>query len=115
MYKVVFQIIFKSILICLFLFYSNFAEKDEQYSDEELGDISKKTNDYLFVEQKISGKYYFTHGVNIGLGYLALIRLFLLKEVGIIIRVVVYLCVNLLVLYLELIKLHFQNPLFVMI
>ena len=74
MYKVVFQIIFKSILICLFLFYSNFAEKDEQYSDEELGDISKKTNDYLFVEQKISGKYYFTHGVNIGLGYLALIR-----------------------------------------
>ena len=74
MYKVVSQIIFKSILICLFLFYSNFAEKDEQYSDEELGDISKKTNDYLFVEQKISGKYYFTHGVNIGLGYLALIR-----------------------------------------
>ena len=76
MYKVVFQIIFKSILICLFLFYSNFAEKDEPYSDEELGDTSdtKKTNDYLFVEQKISGKYYFTHGVNIGLGYLALIR-----------------------------------------
>lgn len=76
MYKVVFQIIFKSILICLFLFCSNFAEKDEPYSDEELGDISdtKKTNDYLFVEQKISGKYYFTHGVNIGLGYLALIR-----------------------------------------
>lgn len=74
--KVVSQIIFKSILICLFLFYSNFAEKDEQYSDEELGDTSdtKKTNDYLFVEQKISGKYYFTHGVNIGLGYLALIR-----------------------------------------
>ena len=76
MYKVVSQIIFKSILICLFLFYSNFAEKDEQYSDEELGDISdtKKTNDYLFVEEIISGKYYFTHGVNIGLGYLALIR-----------------------------------------
>lgn len=76
MYKVVFQIIFKSILICLLLFYSNFAEKDEPYSDEELGDISdtKKTNDYLFVEQKISGEYYFTHGVNIGLGYLALIR-----------------------------------------
>ena len=76
MYKVVSQIIFKSILICLFLFYSNFAEKDEPYSDEELGDISdtKKTNDYLFVEQKISGEYYFTHGVNIGLGYLALIR-----------------------------------------
>ena len=74
--KVVSQIIFKSILICLFLFHSNFAEKDEPYSDEELGDTSdtKKTNDYLFVEQKISGKYYFTHGVNIGLGYLALIR-----------------------------------------
>ena len=76
MYKVVSQIIFKSILICLFLFYSNFAEKDEPYSDEELGDISdtKKINDYLFVEQKISGKYYFIHGFNIGLGYLALIR-----------------------------------------
>ena len=72
--KIAFLIIFKSILICLFIFYSNFAEKNEPYSDEELGDISKKTNDYLFVEQKISGKYYFTHGVNIGLGYLALIR-----------------------------------------
>ena len=76
MYKVAFLIIFKSILICLFLFYSNFAEKDKPCSDEELGYISdtKKTNDYLFVEQKISVEYYFTHGVNIGLGYLALIR-----------------------------------------
>ena len=71
--KVVFQIIFKSILICLFLFTVNFAEKDESYSDEEPG-VFLILKRLTFAEQIISGKYYFTHGVNIGLGYIALIR-----------------------------------------